>query len=141
MDAEQLRAVVAYVRVLSPGHELYTRFCAVCHGLDGHPPKMDTEAIGDAEAIAGELPQVAFNQTYFRTHPEEQICRGVQYMLRHSRAIMPHFNDELSTEQVRTILSCLSTSHSRRFSEGGGFLAAGARTGARRCSPPHAGPG
>jgi len=37
MDTEQLQAVLAYVRVLSPGHELYTRFCAVRHGADGHP--------------------------------------------------------------------------------------------------------
>jgi mono/diheme cytochrome c family protein len=82
MDAEQLRAVLAYVRVLSPGHELYTRFCAVCHGIDGHPPEIDTEAIGEAEAMPEELPQVAFNQTYFRTHSDAQVRRSIQHMLR-----------------------------------------------------------
>jgi mono/diheme cytochrome c family protein len=103
MDAEQLRAVLAYVRLLSPGHELYTRFCAVCHGIDGHPPEIDTEAIGEAEAMPEELPQVAFNQTYFRTHSEEQIRGGVQHMFQHSRAIMPHFNGEPSKDQIREI--------------------------------------
>jgi mono/diheme cytochrome c family protein len=111
MDAEQLRTMLAYVRVLSPGHELYARFCAVCHGIDGHPPQMDTEAIGEAEAMPEELPQVAFDQTYFRTHSDEQVRRSVQHMLRLSRAIMPHFNGELSKEQVREILSYLRSLH------------------------------
>jgi mono/diheme cytochrome c family protein len=111
MDAEQLRAVVAYVRVLSPGYELYTRFCAVCHGIDGHPPEMDIEAIGEAEAMPEDLPQVAFNQTYFRTHSEDQVHRGVQHMLQHSRAIMPHFVGELSQEEVHEILNYLRTLH------------------------------
>ena len=111
MDAEQLGAVLGYVRVLSPGYELYTRFCAVCHGTDGHPPEMDTETIGEAEAMPEELPQVAFNQTYFQTHSKEQVDRGVQHMLQHSRAIMPHFNGELSKEEVREILSYLRALH------------------------------
>jgi mono/diheme cytochrome c family protein len=107
MDVEQQQEVVAYVRVLSPGHELYTRFCAVCHGIDGHPPEMDTEAIGEVEAMPEELPEVAFNQAYFRTHSEEQVRRGVHHMLQQSRAIMPHFNGELSKEQVGEILRYL----------------------------------
>jgi mono/diheme cytochrome c family protein len=109
LDADQLRAVLTYVRMLSPGYELYTRFCAVCHGADGHPPEMDTEAIGEAEAMPEELPQVAFNQAYFRTHSEQQVRRGAQHMLRHSRAIMPHFNGQLSKEEVGAILGYLRT--------------------------------
>jgi mono/diheme cytochrome c family protein len=109
MDAEQLQQVVAYVRILSPGHELYTRFCAVCHGSDGHPPEMDTEAIGEADAMPDELPQMSFNQAYFRTHSEAQIQRGVQHMLQQSRAIMPHFYGQLSPEEVREILRYLRT--------------------------------
>jgi mono/diheme cytochrome c family protein len=109
MDAEQLQAVVTYVRVLSPGHELYTRFCAVCHGIDGHPPEIDTEAISEAEAMPEDLPQMTFNQTYFRTHSEDHVRRGVQHMLARSRAIMPHFAGELSKEQVRVILNYLRT--------------------------------
>jgi mono/diheme cytochrome c family protein len=111
MDTEQVQAVLAYVRVLSPGHELYTRFCAVCHGADGHPPEMDTEAIGEADAMPEELPQVTFNQAYFRTHSEEQVRLGVEHMLQQSRVIMPHFNGELSKEEVREILTYLRTLH------------------------------
>jgi mono/diheme cytochrome c family protein len=107
MNTEQLRAVVAYVRVLSPGYELYSRFCAVCHGIDGHPPEIDTEATEEADGMPEELPQMAFNQAYFRTHSEEQVRRGVQHMLRQSRAIMPHFSGELTQEQVREILAYL----------------------------------
>src|SRR5262249_1078022 len=35
LTAHELRAVVAFVRVLSPGYEFYNRFCAYCHGFDG----------------------------------------------------------------------------------------------------------
>jgi mono/diheme cytochrome c family protein len=111
MDAEQLRAVVAYVRVFSPGYELYTRFCAVCHGADGHPPEMDTDAIGEAEAMPEVLPQVVFNHSYVRLHSEAQVRRNVQHMLQGSRAIMPHFDRELSQAQVQAILSYLRTLH------------------------------
>jgi mono/diheme cytochrome c family protein len=107
MDPEQQQDVVAYVRILSPGHELYTHFCAVCHGIDGHPPEMDTEAIGEVEVMPQELPQVTFNQSYFRTHTEEQLRRSVQHMLQQSRAIMPHFHGQLSKQQVEAILSYL----------------------------------
>jgi mono/diheme cytochrome c family protein len=103
--------VVAYVRLFSPGYELYTRFCAVCHGPDGHPPEMDTDAIGEAEAMPEELPQVVFNQTYFRTRPEAQVRRNVQHMLWQGRAIMPHFNGQLSRDEVREILNYLRSLH------------------------------
>jgi mono/diheme cytochrome c family protein len=93
----------------SPGHELYSRFCALCHGVDGHPPEIDTEAIGEAEAMPEELPQVTFNQAYFQTHSEEQVRLAVQHMLQQSRAIMPHFNGELSKDEVREILTYLRT--------------------------------
>jgi mono/diheme cytochrome c family protein len=111
MDAEQLQAVAAYVRLLSPGHQLYTRFCSVCHGADGHPPEMDTEAIGESEAMPEDLPRVAFTQTYFRIHSEEQVRQSVEDMLQHARAIMPHFNGDLSNEQVRAILRYLRGLH------------------------------
>jgi Cytochrome C oxidase, cbb3-type, subunit III len=111
MDAEQVQAVVAYVRLFSSGYELYTRLCAVCHGPDGHPPEMDTDAIGEAEAMPEELPQVVFNQTYFCIHSEAQVRRNVQHMLRQTRAIMPHFNGELSKGEVREILKYLRTLH------------------------------
>ena len=111
MNTEQVPEVVAYVRLFSPGYELYTRFCAVCHGPDGHPPEMDTDAIGEAEAMPEELPQVVFNQTYFRTHSEAQVRRNVQHMLWQGRAIMPHFNGQLSRDEVREILNYLRTLH------------------------------
>jgi mono/diheme cytochrome c family protein len=32
LTAHEIRAVAAFLRVLSPGYELYDRFCACCHG-------------------------------------------------------------------------------------------------------------
>src|SRR5919106_5334615 len=63
MSSKDLQAVVAFVRLLSPGFEQYSRFCAVCHGPDGHPPawpRADTEDDADQE----ESPTVVFNQAY-----------------------------------------------------------------------------
>ena len=37
LTAHEIRAVVAFLRVLSPGYELYDRFSARCHGVDGIP--------------------------------------------------------------------------------------------------------
>jgi mono/diheme cytochrome c family protein len=109
VNTEQLEAVVAYVRLMSPGYELYTRFCAVCHGPDGRPPEMDTDAIGEMNGMPEALPQVVFNEAYVRTRSERQLRRNVRHMLRQSQAIMPHFNGELSKDEVRHILHYLRT--------------------------------
>jgi len=38
LGSQELHAVVAFMRILSPGYELYDRFCTACHGADGFPP-------------------------------------------------------------------------------------------------------
>jgi mono/diheme cytochrome c family protein len=106
MSSADLQAVVAFVRLLSPGFERYNRSCAVCHGVDGHPPAWSPEDAED-DGERQEIPTVVFNQTYFRIHPEAHVRGWVRHMLRQSRAIMPHFVGELSKEEIRHILAYL----------------------------------
>jgi mono/diheme cytochrome c family protein len=106
MSSTDLQAVVAFVRLLSPGFERYKRSCAVCHGPDGHPPGWPPEDAED-DGERQEIPTVVFNKTYFRIPPEAHVRGWVRHMLRQSRAIMPHFAGELSKEQIRYILAYL----------------------------------
>jgi mono/diheme cytochrome c family protein len=106
MSPQDLQAVVAFVRLLSPGFERYNRFCAACHGIDGHPESWPSEDAEDDVALE-EVPTVAFNQAYFRTHSEAHVHGWVRHMLKSSRALMPHFAGELSSEEIRHILAYL----------------------------------
>jgi mono/diheme cytochrome c family protein len=106
MSSEDLQAVVAFVRLLSPGFEQYNRACAVCHGSDGHPPAWPPED-AEEDTEREEVPTVVFNQAYFHAHSEAHVRGWVRHMLRQSRAIMPHFAGELSKEEIRHILAYL----------------------------------
>src|SRR5262249_3974356 len=48
LTAHEVRAVIAFLRVSSPGYELYNRFRAYCHGFEGHPPASGPENLGSA---------------------------------------------------------------------------------------------
>jgi mono/diheme cytochrome c family protein len=106
LSPEELQAVIAFVRLLSPGYELYDRFCAVCHGPEGYPPTLSLEDIATREE---ETPKVVFDQAYFRTHSDEQVRAGIGHMLKQSRTFMPHFAGEVSADAVRQILAYLRT--------------------------------
>jgi mono/diheme cytochrome c family protein len=107
VSIDQMEAIVTYVRLLSPGHELYTRFCAACHGYEGQPVTPDLKAVSTSALPSKEMPQVAFNQAYFTTRPAAQIREGISHLLRQRRAIMPHFQRRLSENEIRQILSYL----------------------------------
>jgi mono/diheme cytochrome c family protein len=106
LTAHELRAVVAFVRVLSPGYELYNRFCAYCHGFDGHPPASGSESPGAAHS---EHAIPAFDEPYFRTHTSDQIRAGIQHLRKQSRPAMPHFAGQLSADEVSDIVTYLRT--------------------------------
>jgi mono/diheme cytochrome c family protein len=100
MTAEQVQSVISYLRLLSPGHELYSRFCATCHGADGQPTATDPDA-------AWEKPRVVFNQSYFEAQSAASVRRGIGHLLQQSQAVMPHVNGGLSQDEIRQILSYL----------------------------------
>jgi mono/diheme cytochrome c family protein len=91
-----LGALIAFVRVLSPGYEMYSRYCASCHGDDGRG--------AGSFAESKPLPSVIFDRHYLRTADPEELRRKLWHMLDQQSLQMPHFAGELSQRDVRAII-------------------------------------
>lgn len=96
------RALVAFVRVLSPGFQLYARYCSACHGEDGR---------ADELVDPGHAPPVAFDRAYVRGADPEVLRTKVWHMLAQQRPAMPHFRRRLDERQVRAIVAYLKGLH------------------------------
>jgi mono/diheme cytochrome c family protein len=92
-------ALVAFVRVLSPGFELYSRHCAACHGDDGRGVGSFIESL--------QVPTVIFDQAYFRRREPEQIRHAVWHMVGEHKPVMPHFRWNLTEAEARAIVEYL----------------------------------
>ncbi|MCS6926356.1 MAG: c-type cytochrome [Candidatus Binatia bacterium] len=106
LTPDEIRAVIAFVRLLSPGYELYDRFCAACHGPDGVP---DTSTLSQ-EVLTPEFvptPVPRFDEEYFRTRTDDYVRTWIRHMLKENRTVMPHFSGELNAEEVRQIFTYL----------------------------------
>lgn len=91
--------LLAYVRLLSPGFELYQRHCMSCHGRDGR----GVGTLGEERA----LPTVVFDEAYFgRTDPEELRAK-VWHMESSNAPAMPHYRRLLTDEQIRSLAEYL----------------------------------
>jgi mono/diheme cytochrome c family protein len=97
-DAE-LPALVAFVRLLSPGYELYDRYCTACHGEDGR----------GAGSFAEETqrPTAVFDAAYFKRRDPEQVRTAVWHMLATKRPAMPHFRSSLTEDEARAVVTYL----------------------------------
>ena len=107
LSDKDIRSVVAFVRLLSPGFERYDRFCAICHGQDGHPTQLVPQDIWGYEITQSGI--ATFDGAYFETQTDERLRVWTRHMLKESRTIMPHFAGELNAEEVREILAYLRT--------------------------------
>jgi len=94
-----LPALVAFVRLLSPGFVLYDRYCTACHGEDGRGAGSFAEGTP--------RPTVVFDRDYFRRHDPEQVRASVWHMLATQRPTMPHLRRSLSAAQARAIIAYL----------------------------------
>jgi mono/diheme cytochrome c family protein len=94
--AENRDALIAYVRLLSPGYEHYSRFCAGCHGDDGRGPGVDW--------ASAPRPIVVFDHDYFARKDPDALRRDVWHMLSNSEPQMPHMSRVLRPSEVRAIL-------------------------------------
>jgi mono/diheme cytochrome c family protein len=92
------RALLAYVRLLSPGYVHYSRYCASCHGEDGR-----AEALVDP----GFAPKVTFDRAYLGRQDPERLRAKVWHMLADRRPAMPHFRGRLGEAEVRAIIEYL----------------------------------
>ncbi len=98
-NAADARALVAFVRLLSPGFELYRRHCASCHGDDGHPEREFVEA--------RHRPTVVFDRSWLERRDPTQLRAAVSHMLEERQPGMPHFRTTLSDGEARAILRYL----------------------------------
>lgn len=94
--------LVAFVRLLSPGLELYTRYCANCHGDDGRGAGNLADGI--------RWPALAFDRSYFARRYPEQVREAIWHMLDEQQPIMPHYRWALTETQVRAIIEYLKQS-------------------------------
>jgi mono/diheme cytochrome c family protein len=109
LDETERRAVVTFLRVLSPGFVLYDQYCVGCHGADGQPLDSTILAVLGLDTPSPQEILPAFDQQYFQTHTTEQIRAMIRHMLTLSRVVMPHFAGDLTAEQVGQIVSYLRT--------------------------------
>ncbi len=99
VSEEEARELAAYVRLLSPGYELYSKYCAACHGDTG-------QGNGNlAEQIT--RPRMAFDRDYFTHADPENLRANVWHMVRDEKPMMPHFRVLLTEAQARAIVEYL----------------------------------
>jgi mono/diheme cytochrome c family protein len=96
--SNETSALIAFVRLLSPGFTLYDRYCAACHGDDGR----DT-----GELATEPHPTVVFDEAYFRRRDPEQVRAAVWHMLAEQRTAMPHLRKKVGDAEARAIVAYL----------------------------------
>lgn len=92
-------ALLAFLRLLSPGYELYTRLCSSCHGDDGRGPGGDW--------ASAPRPSVVFDDRYFAKKDPEALRTDIWHMARANAPQMPHMGRVLRPSEVRSIIAYL----------------------------------
>ena len=98
LGAAEMATLIAYLRVLSPGHRLYGTYCAGCHGDDGrgvHPEDLLPPAIAAPPLDSARLASMS---------PAKRRQR-VLHMFRRERGLMPHFREILGPAELRDLLA------------------------------------
>jgi mono/diheme cytochrome c family protein len=99
LTAKDAAAVGAYVRILSRGYEIYSRYCINCHGDTGR---------ADGMAAPGQSqPSVQFDEAYFGTHDTGYVTGRIWHMLQEKKPRMPHLRHEVSETAARAIVDFL----------------------------------
>jgi mono/diheme cytochrome c family protein len=101
-DDADARALVAYLRILSPGFDLYSRYCTACHGEDGRPQREFVPP--------GRRPSVTFDRSYLESRNPDQLRAAVGHMLAEQKPSMPHFRGKLDRAAARAIVQYLKAS-------------------------------
>ncbi|MEW6270988.1 MAG: c-type cytochrome [Thermodesulfobacteriota bacterium] len=98
-DDARARALLPFVRLLSPGFETYSYYCAPCHGDEGR---------GDGVFATGkQKPHVVFDRAWLASENREELRKEVAHMLAEHGARMPHFREALSDAELRAIVRYL----------------------------------
>lgn len=96
VHAREMPALMAFIRLLSPGYALYDQYCSACHGEDGR----GSGSYGEE----AQRPTVAFDRQYFARRDPEQVRTAIWHMLDTKRPTMPHFRRLLTAAEVRAII-------------------------------------
>jgi mono/diheme cytochrome c family protein len=96
----EVRAVVAYLRLLSPGQRTYDLYCAGCHGDDGRGVHAEDLL---APAVAAPPIDPASLAPLDETRRRERIL----HMLRREQGMMPHFRDVVTDAELADIVAYL----------------------------------
>jgi mono/diheme cytochrome c family protein len=91
-----------FVRLLSPGFTLYSRYCSVCHGDDGKGLPEFARTI--------DAPTVALDRDYLAKKDREELRVAVWHMLDNEKPTMPHFRWTLNEKDVQQIFDYLRAS-------------------------------
>jgi mono/diheme cytochrome c family protein len=101
-DEHQAKALLPFIRILTPGFATYSYYCAACHGDEGR---------GDGALASGEnKPTFAFDREWIDHRTDTQLQSGVAHMLSEHRPVMPHFRGRMTDEQLREIVRYLKRS-------------------------------
>ncbi len=100
LEGGEMRPLIAYLRVLSPGYRAYGTYCASCHGDDGlgvHPEDRLPPALAAPPIDARHLAMLA---------PRERQDR-ILHMFRREQGLMPHFSGILGAGELRDVVAYL----------------------------------
>jgi mono/diheme cytochrome c family protein len=100
LTPEEVRQIVGYVRLLSPGHRLYDAYCASCHGDDGKGRDIGEEAPGDAG-----IPPLDVSR--LKAMPASRRRAAVLHMFERAQGLMPHFRGTLDGAQLADVVAYL----------------------------------
>lgn len=101
-DVGKARALVPFVRILTPGFRTYSSYCAACHGDEGR---------GDGAFATGENePRVVLDAAWLAAQDDTALRSKVAHMVTAHRPVMPHFHDRLSDDELREIVRYLKRS-------------------------------
>lgn len=101
LGVQDAAAVVAYLRLLSPGYEIYSRFCANCHGDDGRGSLYFAEMTP--------RPSIVFDASYFARHDEAYVDDRIWHMVAEKKPHMPHLKHEVSETAAHDIIDFLKS--------------------------------
>jgi len=103
VTTDEAKELAQFVRLLSPGFELYSRYCANCHGDDGRGVRLSGEVM--------RLPKVVFDRAFFKAHDSDELRTTVWHMLAEQKPVMPHFRPLLSDAEARAIIEYLKSNN------------------------------
>ncbi len=96
---DDAKSVAAFVRILSPGFESYSKICGQCHGDDG-------VGIGNFDETVG-APAVVFDAEYFGKVSPTKLRESIWHMLRAEKPLMPHMRGQVTKADATKIVEYL----------------------------------